>query len=408
MSRRPELYHWQADLANHFPDLAPAFVALLALWSFGLILARRCGLTSVALQLSALLGGPFNTLRQRLREFYQEAPAKAGAKRGLKRRDFDPADCFAPLLRWVLSLWPGRRMALALDATSLGDRFTVLCVSAVYGGLAIPVAWKVLPGKGQGPWHPHWCDLIARLAPALGPDWEVVALSDRGLESPRLFRAIVAAGWHPLMRVKAIGLFRPAGWVGWYGLGHFVPRVGARFAAAGTAYRTKAKRLDCTLLACWGEGHEEAWLILTDLPAAAASPCWYAFRSWIEQGFKVLKRGGLQWQNTRMRDPERAGRLWLALAVALLWLVVIGAVLESDERKETIGALPRGAGEEGRPRQHRLLARGLAAWLAAALSGAGLPVGPLPPEEWAETWQGVPVPTERDLFAEFLPDETYP
>jgi hypothetical protein len=406
VSRRPELYHWRTDLANHFPKLSPAFVGLLALWSFGMILARRCGLDSAALQLSRLLGDSFDTLRQRLRELYKEAPAKAGARRGLKRRGFDAADCFAPLLRWVLSCWPGRRLALALDATTLADRFAILCISAVYGGLAIPVAWKVLPGNTKGAWHPHWCDLIARLQPALGPDWEVVALSDRGLESPRLFRALVGAGWHPLMRVKAIGRFRPAGWVGWYGLASFVPHVGARFAAPGTAYRTKAKSLGCTLLACWEQGHAEPWLILTDLPVAAASPCWYAFRSWIEQGFKVLTGGGLQWPRTRMSDPARAERLWLALAVATLWLVVIGAVLESDERKETSGELPRGAG--GRPRGHRLFTLGLAAWLAAAVSGTELPLGKLPTEEWAETWHDVPTAKERELFPEFFPQQTYP
>jgi hypothetical protein len=35
-----------------------------------------------------------------------------------------------------------------------------------------------------------------------------------------------------------------------------------------------------------------------------------------------------------MSKPERAERLWLAMAVALLWLVVIGASIESDGRKK--------------------------------------------------------------------------
>src|ERR1051325_9529980 len=29
----------------------------------------------------------------------------------------------------------------------------------------------------------------------------------------------------------------------------------------------------------------------------------------IEQGFKITKRGGWQWQRTRMSDPQRAARL---------------------------------------------------------------------------------------------------
>jgi hypothetical protein len=42
----------------------------------------------------------------------------------------------------VLSLWPADepRLALALDATTLKKRFTVLAISVLYRGCAIPVA----------------------------------------------------------------------------------------------------------------------------------------------------------------------------------------------------------------------------------------------------------------------------
>ena len=51
---------------------------------------------------------------------------------------------FAPLLAWVLSWWQGTQLAIALDATTLGDRFVALAISVVYRGCAIPVAWVVL------------------------------------------------------------------------------------------------------------------------------------------------------------------------------------------------------------------------------------------------------------------------
>jgi hypothetical protein len=404
MSRRPELYHWRDELASHFPGLSPAFVLLLALWSLGIILARRCGLDSVALHLAQLLGQPFANLRQRLREFYKEAAAKAGAARGRKRRDFAVADCFSPLLAWVLSCWSCRRLALALDVTNLGTRFHVLCVSVVYGGIGIPVAWKILPANRKDPWHPHRCALLDCLQPLLGPEWLVVVLSDRGLESSRRFRAIVEHGFHPLMRVKAAGQSRPAGWARWYAFGRLVPRVGARFAAVGTAYQTASEALPCTLLACWTEGHEGPWLLLTDLPIRAAAPCWYAFRAWIEQGFKMLKGGGMHWQHTRMSAPQRAERVWLAWAVTVLWLVVLGAVVAADARAETLGEVASTGAAAPVGRAHRLFTLGLAVWLAAAINGTELPQGKLPPEVWPPTWQAAPTVGEE----EFLSQETYP
>jgi hypothetical protein len=402
MSRRPELYQWTQELARHFPGLPPVLVSLLALWSLGMLLARCCGLSAVACHLGELLDQDSNTTRQHLRELYQEAAAKAGAKRGCQRSCLEVTACFEPLLRWVLSFWSCPRLALALDATNLGDRFHVLCVSVLYGGIGLPVAWKILPAHQKEAWHPHWCALLEGLRPAVPAGWTVVVLTDRGLESARLFRAIVGVQWHPLMRVKAAGKFQPDGWSHWYNFGHLVPRVGARFAATGRAYKSAQEQLPCTLLGIWQAGHEEAWLLLTDLPVGAASPCWYAFRAWIEQGFKVIKSGALQWQHTRMHKAERAERLWLALAVTLLWLVVIGAVVEGDPRKETLGKTrTHGAAERKRKarRRHRLFVVGLARWLAAQLRGEALPQGRLAPEPWPDVWENVATPTEQE-FAE--------
>jgi hypothetical protein len=400
---RPQLAQWRQELAGHFPGLSPVFVALLALWSFGIILARNCGLDTVSLHIARLQRQRTNTVRQRLREFYQEAPAKAGAKRGGKRRDFDVTSCFVPLLRWLLSLWPCTRLALALDVTNLGSKFHVLCVSVLYGGIGIPVAWKILPGNQKKCWNDVWCELLHTLQPAIGPEWTVAVLTDRGLESTRLFQEIVDVGWHPLMRVKAAGTFRPVGWMHWHKMAWFVPRVGDRFAAVGVAYKSADGPLACTLLACWEPGHEDPWLILTDLPVAASSPSWYAFRAWIEQGFKMIKSGGLQWQRTRMTKAERAERVWLAIAVSMLWLVVLGAAVEADERRETLGkvctaALPHPV------RRHRLFLLGLAEWQAGWQSGGLLALGWLEPEVWSDTWHDYRTSTEE----EFCSKELYP
>src|SRR5439155_153448 len=80
------------------------------------------------------------TVRQQLREWYYDTPRK----RGPKRQALHVETCFAPLLGWVVSWWQGTQLALAIDATTLGERFVVLAVSVVYRGCAIPVAWASL------------------------------------------------------------------------------------------------------------------------------------------------------------------------------------------------------------------------------------------------------------------------
>lgn len=329
MSRPLQLTQWRQELTTRFPELPPRYVLVLALYSIGMILAKTSGLSTVALYLAKALGWSYHALRKRLSEFSKEAAAKSGVKHGIKRRDIDVTTCFAPLLRWVLSLWSGRHLALAIDVTNLADRFHVLCVSVVIAGVALPVAWKVLLGGVKEPWNPHWQALLGYLKQAVPDDWTVIVLSDRGLESPWLFAVIKAQGWHPLMRVKKGGKFRPKGWGRFYGLGELVRHVGASFYAEGRAYT--GEEMACTLLACFHAGYDEPWLLLTDLPPEAGNAIWYAFRAWIEQGFKVIKGGGWDWEKTRMEDPGRVERLWLVMAVATLWVVAIGVADEVQQ-----------------------------------------------------------------------------
>ena len=128
----------------------------------------------------------------------------------------------------------------------------------------------------------HWRILLRHPKKAVPDDWLVIVLSDRGLESTELFAAIQTQGWHPLMRVKKGGKFRPKGWQRFYCFGELVRCVGGNFYSAGRAYT--GQEMPCTLLACWQDGYDEPWLILTDLPPEAANAVWYALRggSWMQ------------------------------------------------------------------------------------------------------------------------------
>ena len=389
MSRRDPLYQWTHEVTTAFPHLSKPQATVLALWSFGIILARSCALSAVALVLARLLQRQTNTVRQRLREFYQEAQAKAGSQRGHQRQQLDVATCFAPLLRWLLKDWSGGQLPLALDATTLGTRFVVLAISVVYRGTALPVAWKVLPATAKEAWKDHWLALLRQFAGVVPAGYTVIALTDRGLWARWLFEGIAELGWHPLMRINATGSFRPRGWARFRRLRGFTPQVGSRFSARGTAFATPGFQLECTLLAWWGEGHAEPWLLLTDLAPACGEAGWYGLRAWIEQGFKDHKRDGWQWQHTRMTDPARAERLWLALAVATVWLVRVGGEEEAaaepplPELRLFVGE----ATERPRARCWRLVSVFRLGWtviVTALIAHRRLPLGRLLPEGWPE------------------------
>jgi len=355
---------------------------VLALWSFGMVLARSSGLTSVVHMIAQLTGQKENNVRQRLREWNRDRMDKRGSQRGLKRQELDVTRCFGPLLRWVLTWWDPRdhRMMLAMDATTLGDRYVVLAISVVYRACAIPIAWKVFAFAGQTGWKAEWLALFGYFPQIIPADWTVLVMADRGLYARWLFDAIRALGWHPFLRINANGLYRQAGASQFLPMSQLVTQPGRAWAERVTCF--KYRPVEASLLVRWAEGYEHPWLILTDLWPEQAEIAWYGMRAWIECGFRHTKRGGWQWNQTRMTDPARAARQWLAISVATLWVVSVGGQVDAALPASTLDPLPP---DPSRPRSRshpRLLScfrLGIFAILSALLKNKPLPRGSFHP-----------------------------
>lgn len=404
MSYPDPLSEWSAAVSTAFAHLSRPQATVLALWSYGMVLAKSCGITLVCAALAGQLGCSEASLVQRLREWCYEAPAK----RGPQRRELEVSTCFAPFLRWVLSRWPADepRMALALDATTLKQRFTVLTMSVLYRGCAIPVAWKVVRAAEKGSWRPHWIGLLTQMQGGIPAHWTVLVLTDRGLYARWLYEQICMLGWHPFMRINKQGYFRPLEGPTFRSLATAAPVVGSVWCGQVECFSERQSRLRCSLLACWEEGYQEVWLVVTDLEPQQATIAWYGMRGWIEAGFKDCKRGGWHWHQTKMEDPQRAERLWLAIAVATFWAVSVGGEADATVPISSLEALPathvarRKASGRTRPRMLSCFARGLLAIVGSLIRGAGLLFGRFHPEPWPTTLPARPkAGTQRKLRA---------
>jgi hypothetical protein len=392
MAHQDRLSQWTECVSTNLPHLSTPQATLLALWSFGIACTRSCGRSTVATFLALLLAQPLANLEQRLYEWCLDAKDKAGAH----RRDLDVTICFVPLLRWIVRLWEGDQIALTLDATSLGDQFVVLAVCVVYRGSGIPVGWIILPAQKKRAWRREWLRLLRQLRPAIPASWTVLVLTDRGLYARWLFRRIVRLGWHPFLRINQGCKFRPDGHAQFVWLRELVQQIGQRWRGAGTAFVSKGCQLDCTLVGWWGDGHADPWFVLTDLAPDGCDAQWYGLRGWCEQAFKCTKRGGWQWQQTQMTDPNRVARLWLAMAVATLWMITLGSELELGP-PDDCPALPDlrtilGVRAAHRPRTVRLFRLGGLWLLVQLIHGQPLPVPRrLVPEPWPD------IPERLDL-----------
>jgi len=319
----------------------------------------------------------------KLREFCDEAEAKRGDQRRARGRAL-----FCAAAALGVEPLAGHPVALALDATTLGTRFTVLAISVVDRGCAIPVALTILPANQPHAWRCEWLHMLRQLRPAIPQAWTVMVLADRGLYAGWLFRRLARLGGHPFLRINAGGTFRPDPPATYRPLRSFVPQPGTRGQGTGTAFKRPQRRLRCTLRARWEEGYADPWLIRTDVPPAASAAGWYGLRAWIEPGVKVTKRAGWQWQRTRMTAPQRAARLWLAVAVATLWLLSVGGAVEEAIPASTLLDVSAALASQRRQRRAtrlhlvNIFRRGWMLILVALLDQAPWQLGAFVPEPW--------------------------
>ncbi len=321
-----EWYQMEQVIADHFPQVRASQQRGLALWVYGTILAGSACQNAVIAAVLAL--GKFHAMRQALREWLYDGADKAAPC----QTEVNVASCFVPLLRWLLSWWHGDGIALAVDATLHGDQVVALVISVLYRGSAIPVAWQILPANQTGAWMPHILGLLRQIRPAIRTGMTVLVLADRGLWSGRLWKRIRDLRWHPVLRLQDTVTFQPIG-QGRQVARSLVARPGHAWVGVGTAFKARRLRRLGTLLVVWDEGHQDPWVVLTDLLPTRVGLVWYGLRIWVELGFRALKGLGWQWQKTRRTDPSRVSRHWLVLAVATLWVLATGTRVEDADRR---------------------------------------------------------------------------
>ncbi|MEW6499318.1 MAG: transposase [Cyanobacteriota bacterium] len=326
MLKNEYLKQWTRIVSEKMPHLSLPQVVGLATWSFGIVMTKSSSLTQVSQFIAAVNGEKVNAVRQRLKEWYQEADAKKGDK----RRTLEVSSCFAPLLKWVLSLLPAnvKRIALALDATTIGNRFVVLSLNILLAGSGIPIAWCVIKAGQPGSWKPHWQKLINELSGVIPPEYEVIVTADRGLYADWLYQLIVDACWHPFLRINHQGTYRIPPARKWQLLADVVSFPGQSWSSRVVCFKTNP--LECTLLGRWDVGYKDPWLVLTDLEPTQADALWYGLRSATECVYRDVKSDGWQWQRTRLLSAQRAERLWLAIAVSTFWMVICGGEVENQ------------------------------------------------------------------------------
>jgi Transposase DDE domain len=254
-------------------------------------------------------------------------------RRWLKNLRVDVWTFYRPVLEQVLGSWRAVEATVVLDGVAVfGDRLQIFRLSLVYGQRAIPLVWKVIPGKGLTQVEVLTA-MLTQAAEFLRPRVKCVRfLADRGFRDCDWAELCVKLGWHYDLRIpRNTTVTLENGWQG--RVDELGVQPGQRRYFQNVRL-TRASKWCAHLSVTWTDGDDkhapELLAVISDQLACRARLREYGARMCIEQSFRDDKSGGFDMEHTRLQHPERLERLLLAVAIATLWCHELGVQVLSE------------------------------------------------------------------------------
>lgn len=329
MNPKEIMHRWSAHLQSLLSQTHLYRVVGLAHFSFALAQGRHCHLSRLSAHVPSATQ-PQSQLRR--------------LKRLLHNSQLDVEQVCDQMAAWL-----GRfnssttRLTLLLDETPHANSWRVVKVSVAYKKRALPLVWRTdaLAGRAH---HDRVLEVLAHSARLLGrycPQAQVTLLADRGLCWPEIIDFCHRNGWHYVLRAQRQTRFVMPDGVQTT-LGELVSAKGQWFCGRGRAF-AKARWREVSVVALFRPGAKEPWLLVSDWPPSLHLVRWYRQRMWHEQSFRDEKSHGFNWQDSHLQTPQAVHRLLLLVALAQLWLSVLGVWATSPAWRERLGLTSRAA-----------------------------------------------------------------
>jgi len=242
-----------------------------------------------------------------------------------------PLDALKPVARKILkSLHHGGRgrVRVAMDRTMINDTINLLFITVAYGGRALPLGWVRVPHEGSSDLKLQQ-QLLKWLKECLPEGAGTTIIADREFHSIHLATWIEKAlRLDFVLRIKAGTKIEYAG--DWYNAGDLASRGRTRIWKSVKVTMDGKASHRVNLVTVWDRKESEPWLLITNLPEAEKVREIYAERFWIEEMFSDHKSRGLNLESTRLTDPDRIERLLVAVTLAYLWIMEVGALVVNN------------------------------------------------------------------------------
>ena len=233
---------------------------------------------------------------------------------------------YIPLVMAAISNWNGQRLYLALDTTVLWNRYCMIHLSIICGGRAIPFLWKVMEHQSSTVAFKEY-KLMLRLSSRLLSKYDnVMLLADRGFANHQLVSWLKTSPWHYCLRLPCDVTIHGARRYP-IELKYLCPAP-----SEATLYRNVGLWLDgqcrSNFILANVKDAKEPWAVITDENPTLQTLWQYALRFRIEELFLDSKSGAFQLEESKIRDRRALERLYLVVALALLFATSQGMAVQ--------------------------------------------------------------------------------
>lgn len=233
---------------------------------------------------------------------------------------------YIPLVLGAIKNWHSQRLYLALDTTMLWNRFCIIHLSIVCGGRAVPFLWKVLEHKSATVAFAEY-KLMLRLATKLLSSYSnIMLLADRGFANHELVNWLQESKWHYCLRLPCDVILHgvrkhPIE------LKYLFPQKAEAFLCHDVGLWLDGK-YRCNVVLANVRGVKEPWAVITDENPSLQTLWQYGLRFRVEELFLDSKSGVFQLEDSKIRHAKALERLYLIVALALLFATCHGLTLQ--------------------------------------------------------------------------------
>ena len=241
---------------------------------------------------------------------------------------------YGPLVMLALSRWRQHRLHLALDTTVLWNRYCMIHLSVVCCGRAVPLIWRVVEHASATVAFQEYQPLLRRARWLLRHHPTVMLLADRGFANHEMVRWLQHSPWHYGVRLPCdVQLHGPRRYP--IEVRHLWPPKGE-----ATLYHQVGLWMDgacrCNLVLANVRGVKERWAVITDEPPTLKTLWQYGLRFEVEELFLDSKSGAFQLEDSQIRSVDALERLYLVVAVALLFATTTGMAVQVEGLRQQV------------------------------------------------------------------------